>query len=120
MTPALNRSGRIQFTTLLLLIALAAGGYCAVAFGKVWWHKYTIQDTIDRELSFAGQLVDESIRQRLVARLNEMNLPPAARKVQVTRTSPKSIEVAIQYTETVNLVFTRKRIPVSIRQKRTY
>jgi hypothetical protein len=120
MSLATNRSGKIRISTLLLLVVLAAGVYCGVAFGKVYWHRYKIQDAIDRQLSFGGQLVDESIRQRLSEDLAGMNLPPAARNVQVTRTSPRTVEVSIKYTETVNLLFTKKQIPVSIREERTY
>jgi hypothetical protein len=120
MSLARNRSGKIQISTLLLLVVLAGGAYCGVAFGKVYWHRYKIQDAIDRELSFAGQLVDESIRERLVAELNEMDLPPAARRVQVSRTSPRTIAVSIKYTETVNLLVTKRQIPVSIHEERPF
>lgn len=115
-----NRSGRIRVSTLLLLVALAAGGYCGLAFGTVWWHRYRIQDALDQQLSFVGQISDDAIRDRLVARLRELHLPAAARAVRVSRSSPRSLEVAIRYTETVNLLFTEKRIPVSIRKRRTY
>ncbi|HET7038788.1 MAG TPA: hypothetical protein VFH97_02810, partial [Gemmatimonadales bacterium] len=93
MTLTTDRSGKVRFSTLLFLMTVGAGLYCAIAFGKVWWHRYTIQDVLDHELSYAGQLVDESIRQRVVARLNEMDVPAAARRVQVKRTSPISVEV---------------------------
>jgi hypothetical protein len=120
MALAKDRSGRIQISTLLLLVALAAAAYCAVAFGKVYWHRYAIQEAIDRQLSFGGQLVDASIRQRLVDELAGMDLPPAARRVQVTRTSARTIQVSIQYTEAVNLLVTKRQIPVSIKEERSY
>jgi hypothetical protein len=120
MARAKNQSGRIRISTLLLLVVLASAAYCAYAFGKVYWHRYAIQEAIDRQLSFSGQLVDESIRQRLVDELSGMDLPRAARRVQVTRTSPRTIQVSIQYTETVNLLFTQRQIPVSIRKERSY
>ena len=110
-----DRSGKGKIALLLWLIVLGSLGYCAFGFGGVYWRKYRLEEAITRDLSSAGQLVDETIRQRVLQHVSEMNLPIAAGGFQFARTeSPRGIRIMISYVETVNLVFTEKRIPVSI------
>jgi len=118
--PATDRSGKVKITTLLLLVVIAAAVYCGIAFGKVYYHRYAIKDAIDQQLGYAGQLADETIRSQLVEKIADMNLPPAASRVRMVRTAARSIRVTIAYTEDVNLLFTHKKIPVTIVGRRKY
>jgi hypothetical protein len=120
MILAADRAGKAKLSTLLLLVLLAAGGYYAFAFGSVYWRRYTLTDAVEGQLAYAGQLADESIRQQIVDKIVAMNLPRTARRVRLVRTSARTIEVSIKYTETVNLLFRTKDIPVSITRRRTY
>jgi hypothetical protein len=117
---ATDRSGKVKITTLLLLVVVAAAVYCGMAFGKVYYHRYAIKDAIDQQLGYAGQLADETIRSQLVEKIGDMHLPPAASRVGMVRTSERTVQVTIKYTEDVNLLFTHKKIPVSIVGRRTY
>jgi hypothetical protein len=118
--PATNRSGKVKVTTLLLLIVVAAGVYCAMAFGKVYWHRYALRDAIDQQMSYVGQLADETIRSQLLDKIAELHLPPAASRVAMSRPSARTVQVSIRYTEKVNLLFTTVDMPVSIRERRSY
>ena len=115
-----NRAGRVTIGKLVVLVVLAGAVYCAYAFGRVYWHKYALRDEMDRQLSYAGQLADETIRQELVKAAVGMHLPVSEDRIQLTRTSPRTIQVSIRYTENVNLLFTTKRIPVSIEEHRSF
>lgn len=120
VSPAPNRSGKVKVSSLLMLVVIAGAVYYAMAFGKVYWHRYAVRDAIDQQLSFTGQIADETIRQQLVDKVVELHLPPAARRVQMSRPTPRTVEVSISYTEKVNLLFTTKNIPVSITARRSY
>ncbi|MDH3497767.1 MAG: hypothetical protein OER21_13485 [Gemmatimonadota bacterium] len=120
MFPANNRFGRVKVTSLLMLVVIAGAVYYAMAFGKVYWHRYAIRNAMDEQLSYTGQLADETIRQQLVDDIADLHLPPAASRVQMFRPSPRTIQVSIAYTEKVNLLFTTKNIPVSITERRSY
>ncbi len=115
-----NRSGKVRVTSLLMLAVIAGAVYTALAFGRVYWHRYAIGAAMDEQLSFTGQIADETIRQQLVAKIADLHLPPAASRVQMFRPSPRTVEVSIAYTEQVNLLFTTKTIPVSITKRRSY
>lgn len=110
-----DRSGRGKIALLLWLILLGALGYCAFGFGGVYWRKYRLEETITRDLSSAGQLVDETIGQSVSQHVSEMNLPIASGGFRFARTeSPRGLRVMISYVETVNLVFAEIEIPVSL------
>jgi hypothetical protein len=116
-TPSIlkGRSGKVKITSLLLLILLLAAVYYGIAIGGVYWRHYRLDDTVVRDLSFAGQLADASIRQRVLDHVAAMNLPIRARDIHFTRTSsPQALRVSISYTETVNLLFTEKEFPMSV------
>ena len=116
-----GRSGKVKPATLLWLILFAALGYYGFEIGGVYWRQYRLEDTLVRDLSFAGQLVDETIRQRVLEHVTAMNLPLTARDVRFARTnSPRALRVSISYVETVNLLFTEKRIPMSVDIERPF
>jgi hypothetical protein len=102
-----------------LLIVLAALGYYGFELGGVYWRKYRLDDTVARDLSFAGQLVDETIRQRVLEHIAELNLPIRPRDVRFSRTS-NALKVSISYKETVNLLFTVKEFPMSVEIERPF
>ena len=116
-----GRSGKIKFALLLWLLVLVALGYYGITIGGVYWRQYNLEDTVSRDLSFAGQLADESIRQRIAGHIAEMNLPITARDVRFARTnSPRALRVSISYVETVNLLFTKKEFPMSVQFERPF
>lgn len=116
-----GREGKLKVASLILLVVLAALGYYGFAIGGVYWRHYRLDDTVARDLSFAGQLADQSIHQRVLTHIEEMNLPIRARDVRFARTSsPRALRVSISYTETVNLLFTEKEFPMSVLIERPF
>jgi hypothetical protein len=103
------------------LIVLAALGYYGFEFGGVYWRKYRLEEKVTRDLSSAGQIADETIRQTVLEHIAAMHLPLTSRSVRFARTdAPRALRVSISYEETVNLLFTKKQIPVSVEFERSF
>jgi hypothetical protein len=76
---------------------------------------------VSRDLTFAGQIADETIRRRIVEHIGEMNLPITANDVRFARTSsPRALTVSISYVEKVNLLFTEKEFPMRLEISRPF
>lgn len=115
-----DRTGKVKITSLILLVVVAAGLYYAYAFGSVHWRKYSVTEAVDAQLAFAGQVADETIRQQIADRIGAMKLPPEAKRIRMSRTAARTVQVTVKYTETVNLLYGTKDIPVSVTRRRTY
>jgi hypothetical protein len=116
-----GRSGKVRPMILVWLIVLGALGYCAFEFGGVYWRKYTLEETVTRDLSSAGQIADETIRQTVLGHIAAMHLPSNKRSVRFARTdAPRALRVSVSYVETVNLFFTKKDIPISVEFARPF
>ena len=115
-----NRSGKVKVSTLIVLVVIAGAVYYGMAFGGVYWRRYSVSDAIDEQLAYAGQLADETIRAQLADKIGEMHLPREASRIRFARTSARTVEVSISYAETVNLLYTTKTIPISITRRRTF
>ena len=116
-----GRSGKVKITSLILLVLLIAAGYYGFAIGGVYWRHYRLDDTVARDLSFAGQLADQSIHQRVLDHIAEMNVPIRPSDVRFTRTSsPRGLRVSISYTETVNLLFAEREFPMKVEIERPF
>ncbi len=116
-----DRSGKVKIGLLLWLIVLAAVGYYGFQFGGMYWRRYELEEAVKQRLGYAGQLTSEGIHQQLLNDIAGMNLPPEARNVRLVETRrPRALQVSISYTETVNLLFTTKSFPMSIRIRRTF
>ncbi len=119
-------------------IVLAVVGYYGIEFGGVYWRRYKLEEAVKQRLGYAGQLTSEGIRQHLLDDIAgqltsegirqhllddiaSMDLPPAARNVKFVETQqPRALHVSISYAETVNLLFTTKKFPVSIEIRRSF
>lgn len=116
-----DRTGKIKIGLLLWLIVLAAVGYYGFEVGGVYWRQYKLEDHVKQRLAYAGQLTNEAIHQRVLHDIANMDLPSEARNVHFVETQrPRALQVSISYTETVNLLFTTKKFPVSIQVRRVF
>jgi len=116
-----GRSGRVSVPALFIVLGLVGVGYCGLQFGRPYWRRLQLDSAVREQLSFAGQIEDDAIRQRLVTEVRHLGLPAEAGRVLVTRTEhPRTLHVRISYAETVHLVFTTKRLPMTVRAERTF
>ena len=121
LSRAIGRSGGVKGALLLLLIVLAAIGYYGIEIGGVYWRRYRLEETVVQQLSFAGQLTDEAVRQHVLDEVHAMGLPITDGNVQFVRTdNPRALRVSISYVETANLLFTKKRFPMSVEVQRAF
>jgi len=121
MRLCLGRSGRVAWGTLLFILPMTGAAYCGVQLGGAYWRRMQLSTAVEQQMSFAGQIEDEAIRQRLVTEIRELGLPPEARRIQMTRTQhPRALHVTISYAETANLLITTKRLPMAVRAERTF
>jgi hypothetical protein len=118
---ASDRSGKVKLGVLIWIIVIASVVYCGIQFGGVYMRKYKLEETVDRELSFAGQRVDDTIRERLRDYIAAMHLPPAASRFQFSRVErPRALQFSVSYVDTVDLIFTKKPLRVSINTRRPF
>ncbi len=116
-----DRSGKVKIAALVWLLVLAAIGYCVVEIGGVYWRQMKLEEAVKQRLAYAGQLTNESIRQRIYEDIVDLNLPPQARDLSVIQTErPRALRVNVSYQETVNLLFTEKKIPVRVEIRRRF
>lgn len=117
----LNRAGKTKIGCIIWLVLLVAAAYAAKEFGGVYLRRMKLEDLIQQQAGFAGQVEDEAIRQHIVQQVMTMKLPPEARRVTLVRTErPRAIRINVKYAETVDLFVTTARIPVSIEIRRAF
>lgn len=105
---ATSRRGSSRSGCLVSLLILAAGIYYGVHFGEPWFRYYQLLDEMRSSARLAPTLNDGVIRRRLEAKVEELGLPPEARKFQITRTgNPRRIVISVQYSETVQVPLIR-------------
>jgi hypothetical protein len=116
-----NRSGRISLSFLFLALVVAAGLYYGIEYGSVYIRHWKFEDAVKQHVSFAGQLTDEAIRQKVLDDAVGMELPPQARNVRLVRTqSPRVLQVSIAYSDSLNLLFAKKEVSFTIDVRREF
>ena len=121
MSVAGNRSGKIKVGTLIWLVVLVAAVYVAFEFRSVYWRQYKVKEVVEQQLAYAGQLTDDAIRENLLDEIAALGVPREGFIFYFRRiTQPQALEVSISYVETVNLVFTTKKIPMSLQIRRSF
>jgi len=117
----LNRSGKVTIRGLLTLVALAAVIYYGREFGRPFLRKLKLEDAIQQHASFAGQLSDEAIREKVIDSVADLRLPAEARRVSLVRTlNPRVIRISLAYSEPLNLLFTKKNWRFNIQVNRGF
>lgn len=121
MSVAGNRSGKIKVGTLIGLVVLVAAVYYAFEFRGLYWRQYKLKEVVEQQLAYAGQLSDDAIRENLLAEIAGLGLPGEVLIFHFARIpQPQALEVSISYVETVNLLFTTKKMPMSLQIRRPF
>ena len=102
VTTARGRLGASALGCLVTLVVFAAAVYYGVHIGGVYLHSYQLQDDMQQQARFAGQLTDEAIRLRLLAQAD--SLLGQTPQLTIERGGrPYHITIQARYTETVDL-----------------
>ena len=106
---------------LIWLVVLVAVVYYAFEFRSVYWRQYKVKEVVEQQLAYAGQLTDDAIRENLLAEIAGLGVPREGFAFYFRRIpQPQALEVSISYVETVNLVFTTKKMPMSLQIRRPF
>jgi hypothetical protein len=98
-------SGRATFKTILALLFLAAVVYAGVKIIPVYINSFELQDFIRQQNPFwvTQRAPAEGIRNTIVAKAKELNLPVSPEQVKVDVGGGK-VAVSLDYTVPVNLI----------------
>ncbi len=106
---------------LLALVALVAVIYYGREFGRPFLRKLKLEDAIQQHASFAGQLSDDAIREKVIDTVADLGLPLEARSVRLVRTfDPRVIRISLAYSEPLNLLFTEMHWRFTIQVNRRF
>lgn len=101
-----SRRGSSTTGCLLWLLVFVAALYYGVHIGEVYWRSWQLEEEMKSQVRLAPSLSDSVIMRRLVAKADELGLPPEASRISITRDPrPRRIIVRSTYQETVELPF---------------
>jgi hypothetical protein len=106
VTPASSagRRGASSTGCLVSLLIFVALLYYGVNIGELWFRYYQYVDEMKTQSRLAAAIDDGTIRRRLQAKAQDLNLPDEAQRIVVARTaSPRQIRIESSYSETVDL-----------------
>jgi hypothetical protein len=105
VTPNLrSRRGTSTTGCLLSLVLFVAAVYYGIHLGEPWVRYYQLVDEMRVSARLAPTLSDGVIRRRLEQKVDELGLPPDAKKFQISRTGkPRRIVISTVYSETVTV-----------------
>ncbi len=64
----------------------------------------SLQETASREARFAETKTDEEIRREVLAKVEELELPPSAHAVRVHRLGDGRVQVSLAYPDTIRFL----------------
>jgi len=104
VTLASNRRGTSTMGCLVTLLIFAVALYYGVHIGEVYWRFYQYQEEMRSQARLAPGIPDGVIRRRLLTKVDELDLPAEAQKINIKRTArPRQITIEAEYAEEVVL-----------------
>ncbi|MEO8139402.1 MAG: hypothetical protein ABI742_07150, partial [Gemmatimonadota bacterium] len=103
VTPNLrSRRGGSTSGCLISLVIFVAAVYYGIHLGQPWMRYYQLIDEMRVSARLAPTLSDGVIQRRLEQKVDELGLPPEAKKFHITRSGkPRKIVITTEYSETV-------------------
>lgn len=104
--PRLGRRGSSTRGCLFSLLVFVAALYYGVNIGEPFYRYYQYRDAMRSAARFAPTLSDDVLGRRILAKAHELNLPPAAHRLQIRRLdAPRRVIISAEYEERVELPF---------------
>jgi hypothetical protein len=105
VTPKIrSRRGTSTMGCVVSLVLFLAAVYYGIHLGEPWVRYYQLLDEMRVSARLAPTLSDGVIRRRLEQKVDELGVPPEAKKFQISRSGqPRRIVITTQYSETVNV-----------------
>ena len=104
--PRLDRRGSSTRGCLVSLLVFVAALYYGVNIGEPFYRYYQYRDAMRSAARFAPTLSDDVLVRRILAKAEELELPAAARRVNIRRLdAPRRVIISAEYEERVELPF---------------
>ncbi|MBI4421321.1 MAG: hypothetical protein HY560_10885 [Gemmatimonadetes bacterium] len=108
-----DRRGKVNTGCLLLLLALAVVAYYGVGIGSAYFNYWQMESEMRSQARLAPGLTDEVITRRLVARAQELGLPPEARRIRIRRIErSRQIVITTSWPQRLELPFFALVVPM--------
>lgn len=106
--------GATRLGCLISLLILVTVAYYSVNAGTVYFKYWRLKEEIRSQARLAPSLDDQTIHRRILRKVEQLDLPPEARKITIRRsTRPREIWIQITYRETLELPFFRYTVTLS-------
>jgi hypothetical protein len=112
MVMPVGRRGASKLGCLLSLALFVGALTYGVRIGKMYWRYYELLDDFKSSARFAQMQTDDVIRRNLQQRIDELAIPPDAKRrllVRRTPSPPYRITIRTQYQERLDLPFGKPR-----------
>jgi hypothetical protein len=99
-----SRRGASSTGCLVSLLVFVGLLYYGINIGEVWFRYYQFLDEMKTQARLAAALDNETIRRRLQAKAQDLDLPQDAQRIVIARTaSPRQIRIESDYSQEVQL-----------------
>lgn len=100
----MTRRGASKLGCLLSTAFFVASIYYGIGIGRIYLRYYELVDEMQASARFALNRSDDVIRRNLEARIDELGIPPEAKRLSIRRTGPpRTIVIRTQYRELLDL-----------------
>ncbi len=98
--------GAARTGCLFFVLVVVAVVYFGIPIAGMYIRYYRIEDAMQAQARFAPSIDDGAIRRRLLQTIDDLGLPPEARRLSILRTSrPREIVISNSWEETIVLPF---------------
>lgn len=106
-----RRRGTSTLGCLVSLVVFLAAMYYGSQVGAIYWRHYSLVDRMRSSARFAATQTNEAIRRQLVTAVDELKLPPEAKRFVIRRlTNPSRIVIETTYEEAIDLPVLHRRV----------
>src|ERR1044071_6003193 len=99
-----SRRGGSKLGCLVALLIVAVVVYYGMDVGRIYWNYYRLKDEMETSARFASGQTDDQIMRHLGGIVQDLGLPPEARRFTIRRTGNRVI-IRSQYLVELDLPF---------------
>ncbi len=101
-----DERGATRTGCLFFVLVVVAVVYFGIPIAGMYIRYYRMENEMQTQARFAPSIDDGAIRRRLLQTIDDLGLPPEARRLRIRRTSrPREIIISTSWEETIVLPF---------------
>ena len=104
-----SRVGMSRLGCLIPLLLVSVGAYFALPAAEAYFDFYRFKDAMGNEARFASTQTDETIRIRLTALADSLQMPPGAERIMIER-SQSMITISSDYELVLKMPLKKERV----------